>query len=413
MNLGSKVIITKKFRTWVIACSLLSTLCSPLHAQIAQDKCKFLGNVIAGSVPSDYATYWNQVTPENSGKWESVEGEKDNMNWNGLDLAYDYAKDKGFPFKQHTFVWGNQAPAWIGTLQPEEQKHEVEEWIKAYCERYPETDFIDVVNEPLHAKPTFAQALGGNGTTGWDWVIWSFQKAREYCPNAKLLLNDYSIINDNNQTNIYIGIINLLKERGLIDGIGEQGHFFETTPLNTLKSNLTKLAGTGLPIYISEYDVNLSDDEDQQAKLEEQFTLFWTNPAVRGITLWGYKEGAIWRTDAYLLKSNGVKRPALNWLSSFVPNAPGGNFCYPVTAVEDTDFSLEIYPNPAIDGKVSLQMANGKYEISVVNLYGNVLKKISTQGGENVSIELPDSPGVYVLQIFNGVHTRFNKVIRN
>jgi len=397
----------------VIGCFLLSSLCSPLHAQIAQDKCKFLGNVIAGSVPSDFATYWNQVTPENSGKWESVEGQRNTMNWSGLDMAYNYAKSKGFPFKQHTFVWGNQAPTWIGTLTQEEQKFEVEEWIKSYCERYPETDFIDVVNEPLHAKPAFAQALGGNGATGWDWVIWSFEKARQYCPNAKLLLNDYSIINDNSQTNIYIGIINLLKERGLIDGIGEQGHFFETTPINTLKSNLTKLAGTGLPIYISEYDVNLSDDEDQQAKLEEQFTLFWTNPAVRGITLWGYKQGAIWRTEAYLLKSNGVKRPAFNWLSSFVPNAFGGNFCYPVTGIEDMDFDLEVYPNPAVDGKVSLRMATGNYEICVVNLYGNVKKKMNSPGGENVSIELPDSPGVYILQVFNGVHTSFNKVVRN
>lgn len=30
---------------------------------------KFVGNIIAGSVPSDFGTYWNQVTPENATKW--------------------------------------------------------------------------------------------------------------------------------------------------------------------------------------------------------------------------------------------------------------------------------------------------------------------------------------------------------
>jgi len=67
--------------------------------------------------------------------------------------------------------------------------------MNAYCQRYPLTDFIDVVNEPLHAPPSFASALGGSGTTGWDWVVWCFQTARQKCPNAKLLLNDYDIVN--------------------------------------------------------------------------------------------------------------------------------------------------------------------------------------------------------------------------
>jgi len=32
-----------------------------------------MGNIIAGSVPFTFTTYWNQVTPKNSGKWGSVE----------------------------------------------------------------------------------------------------------------------------------------------------------------------------------------------------------------------------------------------------------------------------------------------------------------------------------------------------
>src|SRR5690606_4398338 len=69
---------------------------------------KCVGNITTrGQVRGDFISYWNQITPENEGKWGSVESKRDDMNWAGLDAAYDYAKQHGLPFKQHTFVWGS------------------------------------------------------------------------------------------------------------------------------------------------------------------------------------------------------------------------------------------------------------------------------------------------------------------
>lgn len=314
------------------------------YAQLAKDKCKFLGNIISGSTPPDFATYWNQVTPENAGKWQSVEATRDVMTWDQLDNAYKTAKDNGMKFKQHTFLWGQQQPTWLAALSAEEQKEEVEEWIKAFAERYPDADYIDVVNEPLHETPVYANALGGKGTTGWDWVIWGFEKAREYCPNAKLILNDYNIINNTQATNDYLKIITLLKDRGLIDYIGEQGHFLETTPNSTLTGNLDKLAATGLPILISEYDVNIANDADQRVRYESQFPALWGHYAVQGITLWGYRQNEIWRTDAYLVRSNGSARPALDWLKTYVKENAGG--CV-TTGLNDENSRFKVYPNPS------------------------------------------------------------------
>jgi endo-1,4-beta-xylanase len=329
----------------LISYSLLLVLFfAEVNAQIAKGKCKFIGNIIAGSVPADFTTYWNQITPENAGKWASVESTRDVMSWNGLDVAYNAAKNNDLLFKQHTFVWGQQQPNWISGIPQNEQKEEVEEWIKSYCEKYPETDFIDVVNEPLHAVPDYAAALGGGGTTGWDWVIWSFEKARQYCPNAKLVLNDYNIISNNAATDNYLAIINLLKQRNLIDIIGEQGHFLETTPLNTIKQNLDKLQATGLPVHISEFDVNLADDVAQRNKYADLFPVLWSHPAVYGITLWGYKQGQIWRENAYLVSTSGTLRPALTWLSSYVSNSSGGAFCLPPVGVEETLPDINVYP---------------------------------------------------------------------
>jgi endo-1,4-beta-xylanase len=40
---------------------------------------KFVGNIIGSNVPANFATYWNQVTPENATKWQSVESTRGTM----------------------------------------------------------------------------------------------------------------------------------------------------------------------------------------------------------------------------------------------------------------------------------------------------------------------------------------------
>jgi endo-1,4-beta-xylanase len=36
--------------------------------------------------------YFDQLTPENAGKWGSVEGTRDVMNWTDFDTAYNFAR---------------------------------------------------------------------------------------------------------------------------------------------------------------------------------------------------------------------------------------------------------------------------------------------------------------------------------
>ena len=287
--------------TLMFSASALFSL--PLNAQMASGHAKFVGNIFTldNQVPTDFDVYWNQITPGNGGKWGVVESRRDTMNWTNLDLAYNHARTMGYVFKEHTFVWGNQEPSWIDALSPAEQAAEVEQWIQAYGVRYPNTDLIDVVNEPLHVTPSYANAIGGSGTTGWDWVIWAFEKARQYNPTAKLLLNDYSILGNTKNTSDYLKIITLLQDRGLIDGIGVQAHGLEYARLSKVKSSLDNLAATGLPIYVSELDIDIADDNTQLSKYQDLFPLLYEHPGVAGITLWGYRAGYTWKANSYLL----------------------------------------------------------------------------------------------------------------
>jgi GH35 family endo-1,4-beta-xylanase len=278
---------------------------------------RFFGTAL-GSAAAEYehvAKYFSQITPGNAGKWGSVESSRDQMNWRNLDAAYAFAQDNDLRFKMHTLVWGQQQPGWINELPVEEQLAEIDEWMAAVAERYPRLGMIDVVNEPLHAPPDYHEALGGAGETGWDWVVTSFEMARAHFPDSELILNDYNVLLFEAFTADYLEVIDVLHERGLIDGIGVQAHFLERAEVPTVAANLDKLAATGLPIYISELDLNFANDARHANVMSELFTVFWEHPSVVGVTHWGHLQGLMWRENAYLINEDGTPRPAMDWLT--------------------------------------------------------------------------------------------------
>lgn len=284
---------------------------------------RFVGNTeTQNKVAEDFLKYWDQLTPEVAGKWPSVQPVSgDKFNWTVLDTLYAYAEEHKIPFKEMTFVWGSAHPVWIGNLNTTTGPEAVKRWMKSFCDRYPNTRLIDVVNEPPpHTSPVFANAIGGGTNTTWDWVINSFKWAREACPNAVLILNDYNIIEYANDNKRFIDLVNTIKQAGApIDAIGSQTHGADKLPSSTLKPLLEKLINdTGLPVYITEYDIALADDEQQRAQYADHIPMFWDNPKVKGVTVWGYRYGATFRTNTNLLRKDGSVRPALTWLMDFL-----------------------------------------------------------------------------------------------
>src|SRR5690606_41953534 len=69
----------------------------------------------------------------------------------------------------------------LTSLSQAEQLAEIEEWFDAAKAKYPDLPMIDVVNEahPNHAPAPFKNALGGDGATGYDWIMKSFQMRSE------------------------------------------------------------------------------------------------------------------------------------------------------------------------------------------------------------------------------------------
>ncbi len=314
--------------TTLIFFTLLSGLTiSTAQAQLATGKSKFLGSTLGGykdkGMVEDilFLKYWNQATPENAGKHGMYETSQDTYQWETLDEIYAYCQANDIPFKEHTFLfWCCGAEAkWLMELSPQDIREEMEEWIKDFFIRYPNTAYVEVVNEPFQSPPPpeIRDALGGD--TDYAWVRWMYRKARQYAPNTcQLWINENKILKGGSRIAGYKNLISLLQQDGTVDGIGVQGHWLENVSADTIKHTLDQLDDLGLPLYITEYEVHQADDKLQKEIWAAQFPVFWEHPAVQGITLWGYREGYIWREEGYLVRTDGRERPAMQWLRNYL-----------------------------------------------------------------------------------------------
>ena len=277
---------------------------------------KFVGNITTGNSvdPSGltYHKYWDQITPENQGKWGSVQSSPtSSFNWSSLDTISAYTKTNNIIFKHHCFFWGSQQPSPMSSIT----EAEAENWVKSFCERYPNAALIDVVNEPPpHTTPGYTSALGAGEKGSYPWIVKAFKLARQYCPNAILILNDYNNIENSDETH-FISIVTDIKSNGApIDAVGAQSHGLKGMSASTAKSNLEKLnSQTGLPVYITEFDIDDGNDSSQSTTYQNLFPVFLDASYIHGITVWGWIAGHTWETNSGIVNGT-TPRPAMTWL---------------------------------------------------------------------------------------------------
>ena len=311
----------------ILAIIAVACLCTAqANAQLSSNPDKFLGNITtrysvdAGGGVEPFYKLWNQITPENETKWDAIEGQgRGRFSWSGADNAANYAKQHGFPFKYHTLIWGAQYPSWVNNLSTEEQTKAIEEYFDAVKNHFPNLEIIDVVNEAMagHQPAPYRAALGGDGITGFDWIIKAFEMAHERWPNAILVYNDY---NSFSQRSDYINLVRTLRDAGApIDAYGCQSHDLNDVSGNNFKSYMKELQDAlKIPCYITEYDINQANDNTQKQRYMEQIPVMWEADYCAGVTIWGYIQGATWLDNSGIMSSSGKDRPAMTWLREYM-----------------------------------------------------------------------------------------------
>ena len=365
-------------------------------AQVSSNPNKFLGNITTygnvdagGGVPA-YYKLWNQITCENESKWSSVEGTRGSFNW-GCDRAFNYAKQHNFTYKFHALVWGAQYPNWLSSLSAKERFAAMTNWFNKAKAKYSTLPMIDVVNEAVGnhqpGNPMMKETLGGGGKTGYDWLIKAFEMAYERWPDAILIYNDYNSIRwdlDN-----YITLVQTLRDAGApIDAYGNQSHELKGISTSELSTNLKKQQDAlQMPMFVTEYDISSTDDNEQLKYYREQIPILWEKPYCAGVTLWGYVYGKTWTDDGkgYSgIYKDGKERLAMTWLKEYMATDAAKNAVgpFPGTKKEASIYirpaSLKAAKGDVLAIKVRARLATKTIE--KVDLYvGNELVKTMTE----------------------------------
>ena len=187
---------------------------------------------------------------------------------------------------------GSVIPDWFRGLSSQEaravMKDRVERELRFYRDK--NVAYWDVVNEFLPAASSeitdqdlrsfrlspstnmdlilkqglFREKLGAN------WIELMFTWARDeldsWGPNAKkpdLIVNEVYVLWQTNKSEaLYSLVQHLNRDRKLVDGVGFQGHLYDTYPsataFSTIGQNMAKFTRLGINIYVTEFDVRLS-----------------------------------------------------------------------------------------------------------------------------------------------------------
>jgi len=183
----------------------------------------------------------------------------------------------------------------------------------------------DVVNETYTNYDVQGRIAGvpnvsaSNGMLGNQEMVRWFQLARQLEPNTKLFINDYDILaaggQNVNQQNYYYAVINWLLDNGApLDGAGMQGHFAGPTPIDRMQEIIDRFSGLRVPLAITEYDFN-STDESLQADFTRDFlTLIFSSPKFTDFLMWGFWERAHWLPAGAMYRADWSSKPqALVW----------------------------------------------------------------------------------------------------
>jgi endo-1,4-beta-xylanase len=195
----------------------------------------------------------------------------------------------------------------------------------------------DVVNEAIADGPG-TNVLRNSlwlEIIGPDFIAKAFQYAHEADPNAILRYNDYGLENPAKRKKLITLIKSLQEQKVPIHAIGSQAHVNVSTSFEVMDEALTEMATLGLPIHVTELDVNsaqggqrgfgadIADNaattqgalvSDADKKLAEAYAAIFRaflkhRDSVKMVTFWGVNDAVSWRARGRPLLFDGDNKP--------------------------------------------------------------------------------------------------------
>lgn len=265
---------------------------------------------------------FNSAVTENALKWLDMERQKGQPNYTVIDGILKWTEENHIPLRGHNLFWGipQFVQPWLKELNDNELRQTIQNRAETITERYKgRFAEYDLNNEMIHGN-YYEERLGPGITKLMA------QWAHNGDPDAKLFLNDYDILTGKRLKD-YMAQIRKLRDEGVpIAGIGVQGHLHtDTFDRDQLKNALDSLSIFGLPIRITEFNMpgqrskyytkkilQMSPEEQElnAKEIVDYYRICFAHPAVKGILMWGFWEGANWIPVSSLFKRDWSPTPS-------------------------------------------------------------------------------------------------------
>jgi GH35 family endo-1,4-beta-xylanase len=256
---------------------------------------------------------FNHIVAENEMKWASLHPRpgEDGYDFTAADAFVKFGTDNGMELAGHTLVWHSQTPNWVfeGTHLPpgaKEQAPPAEPEAEAPPPPNPDSpprrrfgpgggpggfrpfnldgprasreELLERMRQHIHTVmgrykgkikvwDVVNEALADNGDEvlrkspwsviiGPDFVEKAFLFAHEADPDALLRYNDYGLENPAKRAKLIKLIKELQEKKVPVHVIGSQAHVNVNTTFEIMDQSLAEMKTLGLPIHITELDVN-------------------------------------------------------------------------------------------------------------------------------------------------------------
>ena len=331
---------------------------------------------------------FNQITAENDTKWQLIHPREgvDGYDFGPTDALVNFGLSNKMQVVGHTLVWHSQTPNWVfaGTNPPPPSATNVAPAVAANTNvpatnqfergrfgpgfgggfgryngpRASRAELLQRMRDHIHTVvgrykgrikvwDVVNEAIADGGSTnilrnslwleiiGPDFIGKAFQYAHEADPNAILRYNDYGLENPAKRKKLITLIQSLQAQKVPIHAIGSQAHVNVSTSFDAMDQALTEIATLGLPIHITELDVNsavggqrgfgadisanasatqggLVSDADK--KLADAYTGIFRaflkqSDSVKMVTFWGANDANSWRANGKPLLFDGNSQP--------------------------------------------------------------------------------------------------------
>ena len=265
---------------------------------------------------------FNSAVTENALKWHAMERRRGEIDYSIVDAILDWTEENDIPLRGHNIFWGvsNRVQDWQKSLGDDELREVIKDRALTIARRYRgRFAEYDLNNEMMHDN-YYEKRLGPQITTQMaDWV-------KEGDPAAVLYLNDYDILTGNQLQKFVSHVQRMLDQHVSIDGLGVQGHLHgESFDPDALQHSLDTLAQFKLPIRVTEFNfpgqrsrfmgdrrtqMTAAEEEAKAKAIVDYYKICFAHPAVNGILMWGFWEGANWIPASSLYKRDWTPTPA-------------------------------------------------------------------------------------------------------